>query len=95
MAEKKPVKEQTESLIENRQTYQIIVGGTVDSVNTRDPIGYSAYDQGWENNQWVNKSMDVRRGKTNKNAPGRMRAFNVTPPSEVNLSALDMRLFRH
>ena len=29
----------------------------------------------WEDNQWVNKSIDVRRGKTNKNAPGRMRAF--------------------
>ena len=53
MAEKKSVKEQTESLIKNRQTYQITVGGTVDGVNTRDPIGYSAYGQGWENNQWV------------------------------------------
>ncbi len=53
MAEKKSVREQTESLIKNRQTYQITVGGTVDGVNTRDPIGYSAYGQGWENNQWV------------------------------------------
>ncbi|SVD78442.1 uncharacterized protein METZ01_LOCUS431296, partial [marine metagenome] len=37
----------------------------------------------WENNQWVNKSMDVRRGKTNKNAPGRMRAFKGSDGSIV------------
>ena len=51
MAEERPVKEQTESSVEDRHTYQITVGGTVDGASTRDPIGYSAYGQGWENNQ--------------------------------------------
>jgi outer membrane protein assembly factor BamB len=32
----------------------------------------------WKNGTWVNLSIDARRGRTNKNAPGRMRGFRGT-----------------
>ena len=34
----------------NRHTYEIVVGGTMDGTNTRDPIGYGHYGQTWEAN---------------------------------------------
>ena len=42
-----------ETICSTDHTYSIQVGGSFDGAMTRDPIGYGAYDQAWENNLWV------------------------------------------
>ena len=42
-----------ETICSTGHAYSIQVGGSFDGAMTRDPIGYGAYDQAWENNLWV------------------------------------------
>lgn len=45
--------EHMEEIAEGRHAYQVHMGGTMDGVNTRDPVGYACYAQGWEPNIFV------------------------------------------
>lgn len=47
------MKTHTETITSTDHTYTIHLGGTLDGVNTRDPIGYTAYQQGYEPNHSV------------------------------------------
>ena len=44
------IKTQAETIDSNKFSYSIPMGGSIDGVMTRDPIGYWAYDQYWEPN---------------------------------------------
>ena len=44
------MREHIESVTNPQHAYTIRVGGTVDGESMRDPIGYGAYQQHWENN---------------------------------------------
>ena len=49
-----PISRQHEQIVtEARQAYRIDMGGTVDGVSTRDPVGYGVYGQAWEPNRHV------------------------------------------
>ena len=43
----------TEHITAGRHSYRIRIGGTLDGVNTRDPVGYKAYGQAFEPNRLV------------------------------------------
>lgn len=47
------MKTHTESIATQDHTYKLYLGGTLDGVNTRDPVGYSPYNQGYEPNRSV------------------------------------------
>ena len=42
-----------ETICSTDHAYAIEVGGAFDGAMTRDPVGYGAYNQAWENNLWV------------------------------------------
>lgn len=46
-------KTHTETITSANHTYTIHLGGTLDGVNTRDPVGYSPYTQAYEPNRSV------------------------------------------
>jgi len=47
------MKTHTETPTTNHHTYTIQMGGTLDGVNTRDPVGYSPYKQTYEPNKYL------------------------------------------
>ncbi|MDP6038184.1 MAG: hypothetical protein QGG64_06510, partial [Candidatus Latescibacteria bacterium] len=47
------MKTHTENIESTDHTYTIQMGGTLDGINTRDPIGYSPYNQTYEPNHSV------------------------------------------
>jgi len=45
--------EHMEEIVTGGHRYQVHMGGTMDGVNTRDPVGYAYYEQVWEPNIFV------------------------------------------
>jgi len=43
-------RQHVETIAARTRAYRIRVHGTMDGTNTRDPVGYGRYGQGWENN---------------------------------------------